>query len=65
MDRAANIAQFNALAAGDGAQHGRDVGAIEADAEFLFSLLGGELWRWRTARLMLSQIRKRGLNGLK
>ncbi|WP_065330605.1 phytoene desaturase family protein [Tritonibacter mobilis] len=65
MDRAANIAQFNALAAGDGDQHGRDVGAIEADAEFLFSLLGGELWRWRTARLMLSQIRKRGLNGLK
>lgn len=64
-DRAANIANFNGLTSGDGDQHNRDVGSIEADAPFLFALLGGDLWSWRTANLMLGQIRKRGVNGLK
>ena len=50
MDRAANVAAFNALAAGDGDRHGRDVGGIEADAPFLFALLGGKLWSWPTAQ---------------
>ncbi|MCC5988667.1 MAG: NAD(P)/FAD-dependent oxidoreductase [Pararhodobacter sp.] len=63
-DRAANIARFNELAPGDGARHEADVGAIEADAPFLFSLLGGELWSWPTARLLFGQARKRGLRGL-
>lgn len=64
-DRAANVAAWNDLAAGDGDQHRRDVGAIEADAAFLFALLGGELWSWRTARLLAGQAWTRGLNGLK
>ncbi len=64
MDRAANVAAFNALAPGDGDQHAADVGAIEADAPFLFALLGGRLWSWPVARLLLAQIRKRGLKGL-
>jgi phytoene dehydrogenase-like protein len=63
-DRAQNISAFNALAAGDGARHGADVGAIEADAPFLFSLLGGSLWSWPTAKLLFGQVRKRGLRGL-
>ena len=63
-DRGANIKAFNALAAEDGARHGRDVGAIEADAPFLFSLLGGALWSWPTAKLLFGQVRKRGLRGL-
>lgn len=63
-DRAANIAAFNAAYAGDGDQHARDVGAVEADAPFLFALLGGELWGWKTARLFLSQARRRGPRGL-
>ena len=42
-DRATNIAAFNAVAAGDGDRHAADVGAVEADAPFLFSLLGGAL----------------------
>jgi phytoene dehydrogenase-like protein len=54
-DRAANIKNFNALSAGDGDRHGADVGAIEADAPFLFALLGGELWSWPTAKLMSSR----------
>ena len=64
MDRARNVAAFNALAAGDGEAHARDVGGIEQDAPFLFSLLGGDLWSWATARLLFGQVRKRGLRGL-
>lgn len=64
MDRAANVAAFNALAAGDGDRHAADVGQIEADAPFLFALLGGDLWSWGTAKLMFGQARKRGLRGL-
>lgn len=63
-DRAKNIATFNALAAGDGDRHAADVGGIEADAPFLFSLLGGSLWSWSTAKLMWNQIRRRGARGL-
>ncbi|MEP3438289.1 MAG: NAD(P)/FAD-dependent oxidoreductase [Hoeflea sp.] len=63
-DRAANVAKFNAIAPGDGDRHGADVAAIEADAPFLFALLGGELWSWPTARLLASQAWKRGLRGL-
>ena len=44
MDRAANVAAFNALHAGDGDSHVADVGQVEQDAEFLFALLGGHLW---------------------
>src|SRR3990167_979895 len=63
-DRAKNISGFNALAAGDGDRHGTDVGAIQADAPFLFALLGGSLWSWPTAKLLFGQVRKRGLRGL-
>ena len=65
MDRAANVAAFNTLAPGDGDQHARDVGQIEADAPFLFALLGGDLWSTKTAKLLAGQAWKRGLNGLK
>ena len=63
-DRATNIKAFDALASGDGAQHAADVGSIEADAPFLFSLLGGDLWSWPTLKLILAQARKRGPRGL-
>ena len=63
-DRAVNIKTFNALAGGDGDRHGADVGAVEADAPFLFALLGGELWSWPTAKLLAQQAWKRGLRGL-
>ena len=64
MDQAANIDAFNALAEGDGDQHARDMGEIAGDAPFLFALLGGNLWSWQTARLLLGQVRQRGLRGL-
>ncbi len=63
-DRAANVAAFNALAAGDGDRHASDVGSIEADAPFLFALLGGSLWSWPTLKLMAGQAWKQGLRGL-
>ena len=63
-DRAKNIATFNALSAGDGDAHARDVGGVEADAPFLFALLGGSIWSWPTAKLLWGQVRKRGLRGL-
>ena len=64
-DRAANVAAFNARSPGGGDQHARDVGGIEADAPFLFALLGGSLWGWGTAKLVIGQAWKRGLSGLK
>ena len=64
MDRARNVAALNAVAAGDGEQHALDVGGIARDAPFLFALLGGNLWSWGTLRLLLGQVRRRGLRGL-
>lgn len=61
MDRAANAAAFDALAAGDGAQHTADVGGIEQDADFLFALLGQPLWSRQTALLLAKRIWKQGL----
>ncbi|MCC6006882.1 MAG: NAD(P)/FAD-dependent oxidoreductase [Rhodobacteraceae bacterium] len=63
-DRAANVAAWDARAGGDGAAHAADVGAIEADAPFLFALLGGRLWSWEMARLLAGRARRRGLRGL-
>lgn len=63
-DRAANVAAFNALAPGEGDRHAEDVGGIEADAPFLFGLLGGKLWSWPTLKMLIAQARKRGIAGL-
>jgi len=63
-DRAANVAALNALAPGDGDRHAADVGAIQAEAPFLFALLGGSLWSRGTAKLLFGQMRQRGARGL-
>jgi len=63
-DRAANAAAMDALAPGDGAAYVRAMAAIETDAPLIFGLLGGELWRWSTLRLLIGAWRKRGLRGL-
>ncbi len=65
MDRAANVARFNALAAGDGDQHAADVSGIEQNADFLFTLLGQPLWSRQTVTLLAKQAWKRGLAPLK
>ena len=63
-DRAANIAAFNALAAGDGDRHGQDVGEIERNAGLLFGLLGGSLWSYPTFKLLAAEAWRRGPRGL-
>ncbi|QBF30512.1 NAD(P)/FAD-dependent oxidoreductase [Thalassococcus sp. S3] len=65
MDRAANVARFNERSAGDGEQHAADVGEIEQDAEFLFSLLGQPLWSRKMAWLLAKRAWKTGLGPLK
>ena len=64
MDRAANIAAFNATAAGDGDRHGKDVGEIERNAGLLFGLLGGGLWSYPTFKLLAGEAWRRGPRGL-
>jgi phytoene dehydrogenase-like protein len=64
MDRAANVAAFDALSRGDGAAHAGDVGGVEANAPFLFALLGGRLWSWPTLKLLIGQAWRRGPRGL-
>ncbi len=63
-DRAANVAAFDALAAGDGAQYAADMARLGADAPFLFSLLGGRLWSWSMAKLVAQEVWRRGARGL-
>ncbi|MGO9358567.1 MAG: phytoene desaturase family protein [Xanthobacteraceae bacterium] len=64
MDRARNLATFEALAAGDGAAFAREMDALDADAPFLFALLGGSLWSFATARTVAREAWRRGLRGL-
>lgn len=64
MDRAQNLANFNALAPGDGEAFAADVDQLAADAPFLFGLLGGRIWSWSTAKLLFGQLCKRGPRGL-
>jgi phytoene dehydrogenase-like protein len=60
MDRAANVAMFEALAPGDGAAHAEGVARVERNAELLFHLLGQDLWTRSTALLLAKQAWRRG-----
>lgn len=64
MDRKANIAAFEALAAGDGQQYAADMEKLGANAPFLFALLGGRLWSWDMAKLVAREAWRRGPVGL-
>jgi phytoene dehydrogenase-like protein len=64
MDRAANVAAFNSLAAGDGDRLGGDIGEIGRNAPLLFGLLGGALWSWPTLKLIAGEAWRRGARGL-
>lgn len=63
-DRAANVAAFDALAAGDGQQYAADMETLGANAPFLFALLGGRLWSWDMAKLAAREAWRRGPLGL-
>ena len=64
MDRAVNVKAFNELSPKDGDQYAVDMGTIEADAPFLFALLGADLLSWKIAKLRVGQAWSRGLAGL-
>src|SRR6202034_3523156 len=64
MDRKANVAAFDQLAAGDGARFAADVDRVGADAPFLFALLGGSLWSSAMLRIVAREAWRRGLRGL-
>jgi phytoene dehydrogenase-like protein len=64
MDRAANIAAFDALAPGDGAAYGRELAAMGGDLNLIFALLGGPLWSHATGRLVIREAWRRGLRNL-
>jgi phytoene dehydrogenase-like protein len=64
MDRARNVATFEALAAGDGEAFSADMNRMGADAPFLFSLLGGQLWSRQMLTTVAKEVWKRGPRGL-
>ena len=64
MDRKRNIDAFNARAEGDGQTFDAEMAAMAGDADFVFSLLGGNLWSGATAKKMLKEAWKRGPRGL-
>ena len=63
-DRAANIATFEVLAAGDGAAYAADLQRMGGDLPLIFGLLGGALWSRATLQLLAREAWRRGLRGL-
>lgn len=63
-DRAANVAELNALADGDGDRYRADVETVERDAALVFGLLGGALWTRATLKLLLGEAWRRRPRGL-
>jgi phytoene dehydrogenase-like protein len=63
-DRAANVAAFDALTAGDGAAFAAALDRMSADLPLIFALLGGTLWSRGTLRLLAREAWRRGLRSL-
>lgn len=64
MDRARNVAAFNAADATDGVAFQREMDRFGGDMGFVFGLLGGRLWSFDTLRMMGKELWKRGPRGL-
>ncbi len=64
MDRKANVAAFDYLAADDGARFAADIDRVGADAPFLFALLGGSLWSRAMLKVVAREGWRRGFRGL-
>lgn len=64
MDRAANVAAFDAAAPGDGAQLAADLDAFGANANLIFGLMGGDPWSKSTAKLLAREAWQRKPRGL-
>jgi phytoene dehydrogenase-like protein len=64
MDRKANVAAFDSLAAGDGTRFAADIDRVGGDAQFIFALLGGSLWSRAMLKIVAREAWRRGLRGL-
>lgn len=64
MNRERNIATFEAKSAGDGETFDKEMASFGANAEFVFALLGGNLWSTATLKTVTREAWKRGLRGL-
>jgi phytoene dehydrogenase-like protein len=64
MDRATNVAMFDALAAGDGSAYEETMKSLDRDATLIFSILGTSLWSGSMIGTLLWQALKRGPRGL-
>jgi phytoene dehydrogenase-like protein len=64
MSRAANVASFDDLAAGDGGRYAAEMERLGADAPFLFALLGGSLWSMGVLKIIIRETWSRGPRGL-
>ncbi|MCH7344657.1 NAD(P)/FAD-dependent oxidoreductase [Pelomonas sp. CA6] len=62
--RDANVARFEACAAGDGQAYAAMLGEVGAQAPLLFSLLGNELWRFGTGKALASLAWQQGPQAL-
>ena len=60
--RAANVGRFEALAVGDGAAYQRALQHVEKNAEFVFTLLGNELWSKPTAKTLAKRAWSEGMH---
>ncbi|MDE0114535.1 MAG: NAD(P)/FAD-dependent oxidoreductase [Albidovulum sp.] len=64
MDRKANAASFDAICQGDGIRYLADMGELESNAEFLFSVLGGEIRSAKGWRGFAKEAFRRSVKGL-
>lgn len=59
--RERNVAQFEALAPGDGVAYQAALQHVEQNAELLFALLGNELWSGSVAKTLTKRVWQEGL----
>jgi len=62
--REKNVSNFNALHQGDGDRYAQTMQEMEVDAEFTFALLGSELIRFGTLKLLFKELWQRKFTGL-
>ena len=62
--RAANVARFDALAAGDGAAYLDALHHVEKNAELIFTVLGNELWSKPLAKTLAKRAWNQGMHSM-
>ena len=63
-DHSLNVKSMSELNTNDGIQFSKDINELAQNADFLFSILGGSLWTWKTFKLISKQAWKKGFRGL-